>query len=198
MPTTRYGQFAAEQRNLNAFLWSSEVAVELVRQRILPGYKLVDGKTYADTRKVAEVFEISCNALLPGAPRNDDPSPREPKYRARLREFEGDLGKNMTQFSKVVIVSIHGAFERFIKERVGDLLNQTHKLTEDDIWSKTKGLFSHQAGIALLPKRIQDLKLELSREIPRKLLVDAAIYGELPERTFSRRRKRRRPITRRG
>jgi hypothetical protein len=111
-----FAAFDRVQRELNGFLWSSELAFELVRQRLL------DEELRNDSRWVHEVFaDVKCHAFVPPGRVRSDPGldGRPPvKYRVRVPRFERHLDRDLEPVSRFVIIAFHGALERFAKARL--------------------------------------------------------------------------------
>lgn len=123
------------QRHLNYFFWSSEIAYELVRQKVLANQE-------SDECLVHEVFsDIKCHAFVP--PHRGTPA----KYICKVSSFRDQLSRNLEQVSRYVIVRFHSCLEHFLQERI----------RSTELWS-TKQI------IRLLKLPYQDLACELRKK----------------------------------
>ena len=122
--------FDRAQQQVNAFLWSSEFAYELVRQRILTE----DVRT--QSAGVHEVFKgVACHAFIPTNKAmqkiRQGRKPRFPaKYHANPIVFETDLRNNLEQICRHVIVRFHTALEQYLFVRTRLLLKLDELPTE--------------------------------------------------------------------
>lgn len=120
--SAEFVEFAAAQRQVNAFFWSSEFAYELVRQQVLTA------DLRQDSRRIDTIFaDIRCNAFKPGAKaRRTIAAGRNPmfrtKYHADVAQFERDLRNNLEQVCRHVIVRFYSALERFLVDRADPFL----------------------------------------------------------------------------
>lgn len=111
----------AAQHEINQFLWSSEFAYELIRQKIVAPVR-------SDGRDIHEVFhDIKCHAFIPGTKAQEaiqmGIKPQHPvKYRAEISDFESHLRQNLEPVCRYVIVQFHSALEGFLWERTQSFL----------------------------------------------------------------------------
>src|SRR5579862_4166648 len=106
------------QHQINKFLWSSEIAYELIRSRILSKELSVD-----PNRRVEGTFpDLHCRAFIETtASRKQREKGNEPKYKGHynpfLPTFDQDLLRNLEQVCRYVIVRFHSALEHYIWTR---------------------------------------------------------------------------------
>lgn len=100
-------EFKREQTLINEFLWSSEIAYELVMQE-----HMTDDMRKSTRPLRAHLSKLHCNAFKATA------DPKKIRYKSTPGEFEDHLKRNFEAANKLVVVNIYRAYERFLNERV--------------------------------------------------------------------------------
>jgi len=160
--SSAFQEFNREQTRVNRIFWSSEVAHEIVKQRFLTPAML---KTPESIKVVFS--ELECNAFIP--PVNGKAS----HYERTAKQFKDDLDKALEATSKLVIVDMHRAFERFLTLRanVQGLPEDRRKTLRK--YLKRGGSIRYQADLRQL------CGLSATKEVPFHYFLDARIYHEV-------------------
>jgi hypothetical protein len=157
-----FAEFCAEQKDLNYYFWSAELATALVRKRIIAGLK---GHNKA---RVNELFsDIDCNAFI--APNNKQFAV---KYGKHLPAFDKDLSRHLAYASKLVILRFFRAFERFATKRIAEVTAHEEQRKKFRGYLKRGGSDDSIADLARI-------NIPTSRKIPYEQMLDAGIYAQL-------------------
>jgi len=155
-----FSEFKHEQTQINEFLWSSEIAHAIVLQRFI-------SRDMRASPKPLRVFlpTLRCNAFVP--PR----SGKESKYSKPASVFERHLKRNFEAASKLVIVQIYRAFERFLTQR-------TKLHSSDDDTQRRLLKYLRSGASNNLAARIQSMGIALAPvdEELHNHFLDAQIY----------------------
>jgi hypothetical protein len=158
-----FNEFRQEQRLLNKFLWSSDVAHETVRQKFLTQQML------ESIEPIRLLFDppLSCNAFIPPA-NHKYPS----KYEATANVFREDIDRNLEANSKLVIIHFNRAFERFLRNR-----SKIENLPEDR--QKLVHEYLKRGGSLNYRERLRKLGVSASVKVRFEYFLDVCIYQEV-------------------
>lgn len=157
-----FKEFRRVQRKLNYFLWSTEIAVGLVKDRVLKD----------------EILQSSLpvNQLFPELTGNAFKAPANKKYPVKYAryawQFDQDLEENLSSSCKLVIVRFHRALERFLEARFRAAYPNSDRM------GKLFSYVGHGGG----PNSVGELRglgIPTLQPIPHALMLNARIYAEV-------------------
>jgi len=159
-------EFDQEQYLLNKFLWSSEVAHEIVRQKFLIPELL------KRTEPLRLLFDppLRCNAFIPPA-NGKHPS----KYEEPPNVFCEHIERNLEANSKLVVVHFNRAFERFLRMRLK--LKQLKDADQKTVEKLRK--YFKIGGSENYLEWLGNLGISASFNVPFKHFLDVCIYKEV-------------------
>jgi hypothetical protein len=135
-----FGEFGRAQHQINQFLWSSDLAYELIRQKVLTD------SVRSDLRGVHQLFsDVTCRAFFLStkarqAMKRGEKPKYDAKYTASAEVFETDLRLDLEPVCRYVIVRFHSALERFIWDRCSPFLPLERMGKEKKVKSRFLGL----------------------------------------------------------
>ena len=161
-----FEEFHEEQRLLNQFLWSSEVAHETVLQKFLTPAML------ERTEPLRVLFEppLECNAFVPPAG-GKHPS----KYEETPNVFREHIGRNLEANCKLVIIHFNRTFERFLRRRTKLKLS---KGASQKMLGDLHGYLNRGGGENYL-EYLGNLGIPASSNVPFEYFLDVCIYKQV-------------------
>ena len=112
MESAAFARFRKAQIHVNEFLWSSELSLALVRQKIITDTNVKErvATLFADLKPMPNCF-IANN------------KEGKPKYDPMISRFRTHLEQDLESLCRYVIIRFHSALELFIWMRLEPLLN---------------------------------------------------------------------------
>jgi hypothetical protein len=121
--SAEFKDFSRAQHQINEFLWSSELAYELILQKMLT--------KESQTGEVHKIFaDVDCHAFVPGTKaykliQAGETPPHGGKYEVTVGTFKIHLRENLESVCRYVIIRFHSALERYLWRRCQPLFIRT-------------------------------------------------------------------------